>query len=294
MTYYLIIFYYLLAAAVDLMDKFLISARKIRPLSYTFYTVVMGALLLVLWPWNYEHITFNAALLDVFSGLVFALCMYVFFRALSEGEASRVIPFVFGIVPVTDLLLGAISGRNSLDNRELAAIFLLIPGALLIAHKKGSFSGRHVLLKLTSAFLWSLYYFIWQLAAEKGNVLNHLMWNRLGAALVLVLILVLPAARKNIFGFKEVKAKKQTSILFLAKQLVGGANFIFLSFLLVVSKISIVNGLQGFRYIFLFLAAVMLASSNKNPLKEEISHQIIWQKLAAIGLIFAGTIILFV
>ena len=49
----LTIFQYLIQAVVDLMDKFLITARKLEPVKYTFYTVVTGLVLLLVWPWNY-------------------------------------------------------------------------------------------------------------------------------------------------------------------------------------------------------------------------------------------------
>jgi uncharacterized membrane protein len=115
MTLGLIIFYYLVAASVDVLDKVLLTARKIRPLSYTFYTVVTGLLLLVIWPWNFEGLGALAISLDVLSGAFFSLVIYVFFKALSQGEVSRVVPFIFALVPVMDMLLAAITGRNALS-----------------------------------------------------------------------------------------------------------------------------------------------------------------------------------
>lgn len=293
MGYTLIIFYYFIAAAVDIMDKFLLSARKIRPLSYTFFTVVTGLVLLVVWPWNYQAIAGQAVFLDLLSGVLFSLAMYVFFKALSEGEVSRVVPFIFAIVPLTDLLMGLLFGRNVLTVKEMSAMSLLLPGALLIIYRKKDFIGKHVLLKFLSAFLWSAYYALWQFSAGEGSVLNHLMWNRLGSALILVILLIAPLARKEIFASRQIKNKTQTSVLFLLKQFLGGMNFIYLSFLLIFFKISIVNGLQGFRYIFLFLGAILLSMSHKHVLTEQLDKTILWQKLVAVAMIFAGTTILF-
>ena len=53
MIIFLTIFQYLIQAVVDLMDKFLISAQRLEPVKYTFYTVVTGLVLLFIWPWNY-------------------------------------------------------------------------------------------------------------------------------------------------------------------------------------------------------------------------------------------------
>ncbi|MBL8030303.1 MAG: EamA family transporter [Candidatus Doudnabacteria bacterium] len=294
MTYLLIIFFYLISSVVDVMDKVLLSARKIRPLTYTFFTVVMGLILLLAWPWVYEPLGFSRILLDVFSGVLFSVAMYLFFKAVSEGEVSRVVPFIFAVVPLTDLLVSVFTGANLLSIKEFSALCLLLPGAFLIAYKKEVFSSRHILLKVLSALLWSIYYAVWQYSATGGNVLNHLMWNRLGAALPVVLLLALPVARRNILGVKNVEKKKQTSLLFFLKQILGGVSFVFLSFLLVFSKISVVNGLQGFRYIFLFLFALILSYTHQHLLQEQLNKKVIWQKFAAICLIFGGTIILFV
>ncbi len=294
MGYLLIIFYYLVAAGVDVIDKFLLSARKIRPLSYTFFTVVTGLILLFLWPWNYQALSAGNITVDLLSGAIFSVALYIFFRALSYGEVSRVVPFIFALVPVMDIFIGLMLGRNILTLKELSALSLLIPGAVLIVYRQKDFIGKHIGLKVFSAFLWSAYYAIWQFGASEGNALNHLMYNRIGAAIILILLLVLPQARKNIFGFRQVKNKKQTSALFLLKQFLGGMNFIFLSFLLVLYKIPIVNGLQGFRYIFLIIAAIILGHYGKHVLDEPVHKNVIWQKVFAVVLIFAGTAILFI
>jgi hypothetical protein len=103
-----------------------------------------------------------------------------------------------------------------------------------------------------------------------------------------------PQARKKVFLFKEIENKKQTSALFLLKQILGGLNFVYLSFLLILFKIPIVNALMGFRYLFLILAALVLSHYGKNILDENLNRRVFWQKMFAIVLIFAGTAILFI
>lgn len=290
----LIIFQYLVQAVVDLMDKFLITARKIEPISYTFYTVVMGALIIVLWPWNFSPLPVKYIFLDLFSGVFFALAMYVFFKALAQGEVSRVVPFVFGLVPVFDILIALATGRNILTINEAAAIFLLIPGALLVSHRTGDLWLRHAGLKTLSAFLFSSYYALWQYGAQMGPVLNNLIWNRLGAALVLILLLVFSGFRKKVFATERIKNRAGTSLLFLFKQILGGANFIFLSFLYLLGKISVINSMQGFRYVFLLFLSWSLSHRRGQLIKEQTGWHIMTQKSFGVALIFLGTIFLFI
>jgi len=294
MIVFLTIFQYFIQATVDLMDKFLITARKVEPVAYTFYTLVMGLLLILFWPWNYYALPVKFILLNLLSGVAFSLAMYVFFKALSQGETSRVVPYIFGLVPVFDLGLAIVTGRGVPSTNEIAAIFLLVPGALLISHQKGGFWGKHVAIKTLSAFLFSAYYFLWQFGAHVGPVMNNLIWNRIGAAAVLVILLVYVPYRKKIFAIKKDKKKKSTAAIFLFKQVLGGANFIFLSFLLALDKIVIVNSLQGFRYVFLLLFGLLLSKTRNHLISEESEIKIFSQKSFGIILVFIGTILLFI
>ncbi len=290
----LIIFQYLVQAVVDLLDKFLITVRKIEPVSYTFYTVVTGALLLFAWPWAFHSLPPKFIFLNLFSGAFFALTMYVFFKALSQGEVSRVVPFVFGLVPVFDIAISLLTGHNLLKLNEVAAMFLLIPGALLVSHQKGDAWFKHLGLKTLSAFLFSSYYAFWQYGAQVGPTLNNLMWNRLGAAAILIALLALPSFREKVLNTDKVKNKTGTSALFLFKQVLGGTNFIFLSFLFVLSKISVVNALQGFRYVFLLFFSWLLTHKRGHIIQEERGVGILTQKSFGVLMIFIGTALLFI
>jgi uncharacterized membrane protein len=288
----LTIFHYFIAAVVDAMDKVLISKNRIKPLQYTFYTVVTGAVIALAWPWVYQAVPVRTVLLNLASGAYFALALYVFFKALEHGEVSRVVPFVFGLVPVFDLIIGWALGRNAFTLVEWSALWLLIPGAMLVSYRK-RFLGRHILVKLLAAFLFSSYYVLWQYSASVGPVLNSLMWNRIGSAGAVLLLLLVPVARNHIFAHHHIENKKQTSFLFLAKQAIGGVNFIFLSWLMVVGKIALVNSLQGFRYVFLLGIALLLTHKFRHILEEEMDKHMINVKIAGLVLIALGTILLF-
>lgn len=288
-----IILLYASFAVVDILDKFLLSKRKIQPLSYAFFTVVMGAVLLVVWPWVYEALPAKFIWLNLLSGAYFALMMYVYFKALSFGEVSRVVPVVFGLVPVFDLLIAFFVRNHHLLAYELAAMSLLIPGALLMAYYPGKKFFGHFGLKVLAAFLISSYNWFWQYGAQVGGSLNNLMWNRIGAALALALLLAVPLARKNIFKTKDLPKKRHTGWLFIAKQFLGGINFVILSYFLATGKIPIVDGLSGFRYAFLFLFALYLSLHHRHVLDEQIDRHLIKLKFSALVLMFFGTIFLF-
>ena len=288
-----IVLLYASFAAVDVMDKFLISKRQIRPLAYAFFSLITGALLLIIWPWVYQALPGKFIGLNLLSGAYYGLVMYVYFRVLSLGEVSRVVPVVFGLVPVFDLLFSLFVKRHQLLPSELSAICLLIPGALLLAfyHRKQFFG--HIGLKLLAAFLFSSYNWLWQYGAQVGGGLNNLMWNRLGAAGIMALLLAFPLARKNILKTEHIPEKQHTGFIFLIKQAVGGFNFILLSLLLAAQKVPVVDALSAFRYAFLFLYALVLSLKYRRVLDEATDKHTIKLKLAGLALIFLGTVVLF-
>lgn len=293
MIIFLTILSYLAAAVVDLMDKILVSKDKIRPLSYTFFTVVTGAIALLGWPWLFAPLPFKFVFIDLLSGCFFALAMYVFFKALSEGELTRVVPFIFSFVAVFDVLFSAATGRNVLRVSQAAAMFLLVPGALLLGYRQAGFPRRHIFTKLLSALCFSVYNWLWQYGAQAGPVANSFIWNRAGAAAILLLLLFIPAVRKEIFLVKKAGKKLTLSVLFIIKQILGGINFIFFSFLIALGNIVVIDSLQGLRYVFLFLFGLAISHKRKHFFEEQKGRFIFYQKAAAIFLIFLGTAIMF-
>ncbi len=289
----LIILQYFVLSTLDISDKFLISKRKVEPLSYTFYTVVFGILLAVIWPWVYASLPLSSVILDMGAGVWFTLAALVFYTTLAEGEVSRVVPFVYGIVPVFDIAFQAIFRISDLHVQQAAALCLLIPGALLLTYKRGKFLGRHVAMKVLAAGMISSYNLLWHFSSQTGPVLNSLIWNRVGATVIALSFLLVPGVQKRIFTVKHVKQKKNTSVVFLIKQFVGGLNFTFMSFLYSAGSVPIVDGLQGFRYLFLLAGSLFLSKKHKHIVEEDVNHREVWQKTFAIGLIFLGTLILF-
>lgn len=288
-----IILLYLSFAVVDVMDKFLISKRKVRPLSYTFFTVVTGGLLLLFWPLVFRPMSGHYIFLNLLCGMFYGLVMYAYFRLLSFREVSRVVPVVFGLVPMFDLIFSLITGKSPLTPLELSAICLLVPGVLLIAWAPAKDFYKHLGLMVLCALLFSSYNFFWQYSSQTSTTLNNLMWNRLGAALGVAMLLFLPQLRKSIFKTEHIEKKKHTGWLFFIKQAIGGINFIGLSYFLSVAKVPVVDALSGFRYGFLFIFAAFFGIYHKHILDERLSGHILKLKISGLVLVCAGTALLF-
>ena len=87
----------------------------------------------------------------------------------------------------------------------------------------------------------------------------------------------------------------KTTVIFLANQAAGGGAAIlqnFAIFLAPLAYISLVHALNGAQYVFLFIFATLASLKFPKMLKEEISKEIIFQKICAILLIAGGLALL--
>ena len=76
------------------------------------------------------------------------------------------------------------------------------------------------------------------------------------------------------------------------KQGLGGLNFILLSYFLKAGKVPVVDGLSGFRYVFLLIFTLILGYNFRHILDEAGDKGEVKQKIIAVALIFLGTLIL--
>lgn len=117
-----------------------------------------------------------------------------------------------------------------------------------------------------------------------------------------------PEIRKEIFkkftpyrpaesgtGTRREKFPKKTAVIFLSNQAAGAGAAILQNWaiaLVPLIYLPFINALQGSQYAFLFVFAIILSFKFPQILKEEISREIILQKIIAISLIGGGLVLL--
>lgn len=255
----------------------------------------------MVWPFNFIEIPTDKVLLNIFSGVIFSLAIYLFFKALSAGDASRVVPFVFAFSTVFDFIFSNFFKNQILKQEQIIALVVLVVGSGLLTFSKGKFLGKKVYFKFFAALFMSLYNFSWHFSAiafsaqnTGKQLLNFFMWNRVGAAGILLALLIIPTARKNIFRTEHIENKKQTSYLFLLKQVLGGSAFALSNYLLAIGNVAVFTSLQGLRYGFLFIAGLVFSYTHSHLVYEDLDRHSLIQKFSGLALIFVGTLILFI
>jgi drug/metabolite transporter (DMT)-like permease len=295
---FITIFAYFLFAVTSLIDKYLLKGLLPNPKIYSFYTGIFGILILILAPFGFLKVpSLSLIVFALLAGVFRILALFCFFTALQKFEASRVVPAIGGILPlfifcITYFLKG---GKEILEVRNFIAFIFLILGSVLISwekEKKVSFGSLKI--SILSAFLFALSFVISKYVYSAQTFLSGFIWITIGAFLVAIFFIFSKEVREEVFRKKKILEKK-TAFLFFSNQAMGAGAFILRDWAIALAPLSflaIINALQGTQYVFLLIFSIFLSLKFPQILKEEISKEVLIQKIVAIFLIGIGLAIL--
>ena len=289
---------YLILALVFLIDKYLLVQSIPDPKIYAFYIGILGFVVLLLVPFiNFYLPTPWEALLAFISGASFIFGIFWFFKGLKLFESSRIVPAVGGILPIFTFLLIYIfsKGKETLNPVGFLAFILLLLGSFLITYQKNKkISLDSLRISIIAAFFLAISFVFAKYVYISSSFLVGLVWIRGGGILGALLFLLNPSFRRGIFK-EKIALQKKTALIFLSNQAAGGGGNILQNWavaLAPLSYVAFINALQGIQYLFLLIFAVFLSLRFPKILKEEISKEILFQKVIAILLIGGGLVLL--
>jgi len=287
---FIVIFAYLFYALSFVVDKYILSAALPHPIVYAFYVGVLSVAICVLIPFGFHFIGPLEFMLVLLSGLMGMIGNVLFYKALHNGEASRIVPFIGGFVAIFTLIFSAIFLKENLVSRQFLAFGLLVLGSLILSFQKRKFFTKPFIWALMASFCFAAFWVMTKFIFLDTNFINGVIWVRMGTALASLLLLIPGGNRKLIFQ-KTKKTKPKTAGIFVlgrASSILGAAGVYFAVYL---GSVSLTNALQGIQYAFVFILALLLFAKFPS-MKEEIGRKIIIQKIVAILLICSGLFLL--
>ena len=289
---------YFIFAVVFLIDKYLLVSSIKNPKLYTFYTGVLRVLIVVLIPFvDFKFPGVYQIILSFLAGGFFVLALFWFFKGLSLFEPSRIVPAIGGAIPVFTFLFVLIisAGKEIPAPRDLLALLILICGSVLISYEKAKkVSFESLRISITAAFFLAISFVLAKYVYLAQPFLQGLIWINIGGFFTALLFLLSKEARDNLFQIKMLMSKK-TATIFISNQAMGAGAAILQFWAIALAPLAylaFVNALQGTQYVFLLGLAVLLSVKFPQILKEEISREVIFQKITAILLIGAGLVLL--
>jgi drug/metabolite transporter (DMT)-like permease len=303
---------YLILAIVSLVDKYLLVGPISNPKVYTFYIGTLGILVLILAPFVGFYIPeLSQITLSLLAGASFIYGIFWLNRALYLFETSRVIPVIGGILPIFSFLLIYIfsRGKEIFTVWELLAFILLIFGGVLIVYPSAEKNGEEQIffdyekakiflkslrISATAAFFLALSFVLAKYVYIAQPFWSGYIWIRIGGFLMAMSFLFAQEVRDELFKVK-MNFPKKTAVIFLLNQAAGASANILQNWAIALAPlicVAIINALQGVQYMFLLMFATLLSLKFPGILKEEISKEILSQKIIAILLIGGGLALL--
>lgn len=306
---------YFLNAGVYVADKFLLSKKIHSSIAYAFFVgiwSIFNFLILPLEPWMPNLREFG---LDILAGLLFLITLIVWYKALHQSEATRVVPIVGALIPIFSFVLSYLFLGETLGERELLAFFVLINGGILISVKHTKFyqlrlvfnrfknifgnilggvhaeyrpTRRLIFNSVTSAFLFASYYVLIKYIYLEQPFIGAFVWSRLGSFIGVILMLFVAPWRKLIFSQHKGQKSPGNFAFFFGVRIFAALAFIMLNWAISEGNVALINSLQGVQYVFLILIVLFLSSRYPKLIKEELSGGVILQKVVGVSLVCTG------
>lgn len=282
---------YLLNAVSVTIDKILLVKRLPNPALYVFYISLFSMTSLLLIPFT-AFPDINAFWISSFSTILWTLGTYYMFKALKDGEATRVIPIIGTLIPIILLLMSSVSGYVNLT--EVWAVLILVSGLvfLVFPYLKGKFSARELILEFISAFLFANSYFLLKISYESNEFLPIFVYSKLILIPLILVSVLIPNIRQWIFSGHKTQPKinlwSWTGFMLFIGQAAGGASQILITFAISLASPAVVNSIQGIQYVFLFIISLLLSKKFPIAFADKLTKKHILGKIIGIIFIFIG------
>ncbi len=294
-----------LNAVVALIDKYIISTRKVpHPLYYAFFVSILSTLSVFVFLFSFINIpipelsipsiqniefpTSSIIILSIASGLSFFFALWSLFTALRGTDASDVIPVVGSTSALFALPLGFYILGTRLSPAFFFGILLLVLGALALSHYR--FKRGVLLITVTSGLFFALHFVLMKLLFNITTFDNAFFWSRVGIVIV-AFILFIPKWNDCRDCYKRTSNKSNTLIVG-NKILAGIAGFLLLK-AVDLSSVALVQALGGLQFVFLLVISLTIGKFLPRTCGENLIGRNKIQKTIAISIIVTGFLFLF-
>lgn len=300
---WLIVIAQFLNAIVALVDKFIITSKKVsKPYVYTFYTCILSALSILIFTLSGIPIPFadvvipsiadvgypSVALiiLSLISATTFFVALNAMFISLSDNDASDVVPVIGAVSAVSTFFLGAYFIGGEITSKSLLGFVFLVIGTLIVSHFR--FDLKTFFLTLFAGLFFGFHTIIIKLIFFETNYSNGFFWSRLAMVIVALATLVWPDFRKRIFK-KGQRTTKSGNLWILGNKTIAGIVAIIMFKAIELGDVAVVQALGGLQFLFILLIAFAIHPHIKRHVGEKhVTLQAVLQKTIAVLLISAG------
>jgi len=241
------------------------------------------------------HISLFHSLMMVANGVLYIVGLLPYLYALQRDETSIIVP-LFQTTAIFSYLLGLIFLDEQLSIRQLAAVLLLVGGAVIISLERKwqlvQFKADVFWLMLLAALLNAFNWFVFKYVAIQDDFWATSFWEYAGFLLTaLFILLAVPPYRRD-FVVAMRHGGRQMIGLSALNELIGIGAKTATNIASLLAPLALVSSINGLQPLFTFIYGIVLTYYLPRYGSERLSRGIVMQKTTALVLIIAGTTLL--
>ena len=282
-------------------DKFMISGidegKDSIKILLVFSTFVAGIVLTPMWLiLSGFNIGINVvSLISVFSAsLIYIIATIFYFKAIEKNDASIVV-VMFQMIPVFSYILALVLFKENLTVRQIIGSILIILSAIIISfdfkEKNNRKKFKALVLMTLSSLFYAVYFILFDIAIRNSSYYSCAFWYQIGFLIMGMLLLCLKTFRVP-FSNALKKNGKRYLALNTTNEVINLIANLLVNFANVTIPIALVNVLNGFQGAFAFGLGVLGTLFFPKYIKEDMSKDVVVQKIVCIVLGIIGLIIL--
>lgn len=299
----------LLNAIVAIVDKFIVTSKKVpKPYLYAFYVSILSSLsvLVFLFSWipipldgvaipllsNIVSPSMSVVLLALIAGYTFFAALLSMFTAFKDADASDVVPVVGSTSAVSALVLSYFFLDGSLSGDFLYGFILLVVGTFLVS--KLRLEAHSVWLSVLSGFFFASHFVSLKLLFGITDFDNGFLWSRAGIVIAALSTLVLSVNRDK-FAHKAKETGKRGGVWWVIgnKTLAGLAAIMILK-ATELGDVTLVQALGGLQFVFLLGFTAVLGNKTHRDYGENVNASQLFHKFISVTIITIGFFLLFI
>lgn len=240
--------------------------------------------------------------LATLAGFLSQLGLYYMYRALEDGEATRVLTVLGAITPLATFGFAYSLLGERINGLQGMAFAVLVSGAIVLTYNQGTISAvkssRWIKNIVLASVLLALQSVVIKIVFNEYHFISGFALTSVGALIyALLLIAVAPSVRYELWGKKRHKSEQPDEEKvhvgwIIGNSALGGIAIIILNLAIDLGSPTFINALRGVQYAGVFVIALLLAKKYPKLLDEELTRATITQKIAGILLIINGVTLL--
>lgn len=294
-------------AVVDLINKFIITSKKIeKPFVFAFFVAILSAISIVIFiPGSFGlkigqfalPSIFNVGLPDapmvamsLVTGFTLFYALVSLYSALRDADASDVLPVVGSISAFVTFVFSLLVFREGLTQNFFIGFSLLVIGTLLISTMRLS---RETLMESINAGVMFAINAAMMKAMFTASSFDHaFFWSKIGLMVFLSSLLLIPRYAGK-FKTNAKKTKKSSSLWVVGNTMLAGVATFMVLKSIEMGNVSIIQALGGLKFAFIVVISIIFGKLIPQEAGENNTPKDIVQKGAATIIILFGFFYLF-